>query len=79
MSKTYKYAVVPSCGMYGSGDVIRPAKESNDLDRAKKLAASLTAEYQASMRRFGYTSGGYRVVENRGSWMGHELDRATSL
>ena len=57
-----KYAVVPTQGMYQSGDSVRVARMSGSLETARKIACKLTAEYQAGMQRFGGSSGGYRVI-----------------
>jgi hypothetical protein len=57
-----KFAVVPTEGMYSSGDTVRVARTSNSLDAARKVAKKLTAEYQESMSRYGGSSGGYRVI-----------------
>jgi hypothetical protein len=61
-SKTYAFAIVPTQGMYGSGDIVRVARLSNDLDAARKIAKKLTAEYRQAMRPHGGSSGGYRVI-----------------
>lgn len=60
--KTYAFAIVPSQGMYGSGDNVRVARLSNSLDAARKLARELTGAYKRSMSCYGGSSGGYRVI-----------------
>ncbi len=77
-SKTYAFAIVPTQGMYGSGDNVRVARLSNDFDAARKVARELTGAYRRSMSCYGGTSGGYRVI----SWgsadrtiSGYSLDR----
>jgi hypothetical protein len=57
------FAVVPTQGMYGSGDSVQVAQVCDSLQDARKAAKKLTAEYQSSMRRFGGSGGGYRVIE----------------
>ena len=73
-----KYAVIPTQGMYQSGDTVHVARTSGSLETARKIARKLTAEYQAGMQRYGGSSGGYRVI----SWgsadrtiSGYALDR----
>jgi hypothetical protein len=61
-NRTYRYAVVPSQGCYGSGSSVRAAYRTDSLERAEKRAAKLTADYRRDMAPYGYTSGGYRVV-----------------
>ncbi|MFO0202476.1 MAG: hypothetical protein ACK528_05035 [Alphaproteobacteria bacterium] len=72
------YAIVPSQGMYQSGDTVHVARRSGSLETARKIARKLTAEYQAGMQRYGGSSGGYRVI----AWgttdrtiSGYSLDR----
>ena len=60
--RTYAYAVVPTQGMYGSGDVVRIAGSSNSLPVARDLARRLTRKYQDDMRPYGGSNGGYRVI-----------------
>lgn len=83
-AKTYRYAVIPGPGMYGSGDTVRCAYRTDDLTQAKARAAKLTREYRASMAQYvGETSGHYRVV----AWdsaddtisFGHDANRMPSL
>ena len=76
---TMTYAVVPSHGCYGSGSKVRPLSTHSTLARAERKAERATSEYRAAMRRYGGSSGGYRVVEARASWLGWELDRMPSL
>jgi hypothetical protein len=75
--------VIPSQGMYGRGDSVRVAYRTDDLAKAKAKAAKLTREYQDSMRKYGGTSGGYRVVAwdsgDKTISFGHDADRMTSL
>ena len=73
-----RYAVVPTQGMYQSGDSVRVARTSNDLAAARKIACKLSDEYQRGMRPYGGSSGGYRVI----AWgttdrtiSGYSLDR----
>ena len=61
-SKTYAFAIVPTQGRYSSGDNVRVARLSNDLDSARKIARKLSGEYQRGMRPYGGSSGGYRVI-----------------
>ena len=72
------YAVIPTQGMYQSGDTVHVARRSGSLETARKIARKLTAEYQAGMQRYGGSSGGYRVI----AWgttdrtiSGYSLDR----
>ena len=72
------YAIVPTQGMYQSGDTVRIARTSGNLETARKTAKKLTAEYQAGMKKYGGSSGGYRVI----AWgttdrtiSGYSLDR----
>ena len=73
-----KYAVVPTQGMYGSGDTVRVARTSHSLVTARKVARRLTTAYQGVMKPYGGSGGGYRVIE----WgqasrtiSGYDLDR----
>jgi len=74
------YAIVPSPGCYGSGDIVRPVTVLSDSKKAKQLAARMTKHHQAEMRQHGGTSGGYRVVPVEAKsrreicWLGHELN-----
>ena len=61
-SKTYAFAIVPTQGRYSSGDNVRVARLSNNLDAARKIARKLSDEYQRGMRPYGGSSGGYRVI-----------------
>jgi hypothetical protein len=61
-SKIYAFAIVPTAGMYTSGDDVRVARLSNDLDAARKVARELTGSYRRSMSCYGGSSGGYRVI-----------------
>ena len=63
MSTTTTFAVVPTQGMYASGDNVRVAQISRSLQAASKAAKRLTASYQAGMKPYGGSSGGYRVIE----------------
>lgn len=77
-TKTYAYAVVPTQGMYGSGDSVRVAHRTDSLEVARKKAASLTRGYQAGMQPHGGSSGGYRVIEwgqDARTISGYSLDR----
>ncbi len=72
------YAVIPTQGMYQSGDTVHVARTSGSLETARKIAKKLTAEYQAGMQPYGGSSGGYRVI----AWgttdrtiSGYSLDR----
>ncbi|NCU71572.1 MAG: hypothetical protein EBY66_00925 [Candidatus Fonsibacter lacus] len=60
---TATYAVVPTQGMYGSGDNVRVAQISRSLQAARSIAKRLTQQYQAGMKPYGGSSGGYRVIE----------------
>jgi len=76
--KTYAFAIVPTQGMYGSGDSVRVARLSNSLDAARKVARELTGSYRRSMSCYGTTSGGYRVIawgSAGGTISGYRLDR----
>ncbi|MCC7018050.1 MAG: hypothetical protein IT564_12720 [Rhodospirillales bacterium] len=79
MTTETKYAIVRSHGRYSSGDTIRPMAWRRDLAAAKKLAAKWSRAHQDAMRAYGGTSGGYRVVPWRESWLGVDLDRVPSL
>ena len=73
-----KYAVIPTQGMYQSGDTVHVARTSGSLETARKIARKLTAEYQAGMQRYGGSSGGYRVIvwgQNNRTISGHWADR----
>ena len=73
-----KYAVVPTQGMYQSGDTVRVARTSGNLETARKTAKQLTAEYQQGMRPYGGSSGGYRVIvwgQDSRTISGYSLDR----
>lgn len=82
---TTRYAVVPSQGRYGSGERVRAARVFGDRTEALKAAAKMTREFQAGMKPYGGSSGGYRAVETDARtsrdarWLGHELDRMPSL
>lgn len=82
-NRTYKYAVVPSQGTYGSDSKVYATYRSDDLDRAKAKAAKLTRDYQRDMRPHGGSSGGYRVIawDQEGVYLGygHEADRRQSI
>ena len=72
------YAVVPTQGMYGSGNTVRVARTSGSLATARKVAKRLTAEYQSGMRPYGGSSGGYRVIhwgQDSRIISGYDLDR----
>ena len=62
MSTAKRYAVVPTQGMYGSGDVVRIAGSSDSLQTAQSIARKRTQAFQDNMRPYGGTSGGYRVI-----------------
>ena len=73
-----KYAVVPTQGMYQSGDSVRVARTSNDLTTARKIARKLSDDYQRGMRSYGGSSGGYRVIvwgSTDRTISGYSLDR----
>ena len=75
---TATFAVVPTQGMYSSGDNVRVARICNSLQDARKTAKRLTAEYQAGVSRFGGSTGGYRVIAwDQAGWTisGYSLDR----
>lgn len=77
-SKTYAFAIVPTQGRYSSGDNVRVARLSNDLDSARKIARKLSGEYQRGMRPYGGSSGGYRVIawdQSDRTISGYWLDR----
>lgn len=72
------YAVIPTQGMYQSGDTVHVARTSGSLETARKIAKKLTAEYQAGMQRYGGSSGGYRVIvwgQHNRTISGHWADR----
>ena len=83
MARKYKYAVIPSQGMYGSGSNVNTLYRTDDLTRAKQRAASMSRAHRDGMKRHGGTSGGYRVIE----WgcdgthvgLGHDADRIRSI
>ena len=79
----YRYAVIAGPGMYGSGSTVYTVYRTDDLQRAKKKAAALTASYRSVMRRYGGTSGFYRVIEwgerGRCVGLGHDADRIVSV
>lgn len=83
MARKYKYAVIPSQGMYGSASRVEAVYRTDDLRRAKARAESLTRSYRDGMRRHGGTSGGYRVIKwgQAGSYigLGHNADRIESV
>ena len=77
-SKTYAFAIVPTQGMYQSGDSVRVARLSNDLTVARKIARELSAAYRRSMSCYGGSSGGYRVIawdRSDRTISGYPLDR----
>jgi len=52
--------------------------ESSSLETARKIAKKLTAEYQAGMKPYGGSSGGYRVIvwgQHNRTISGHWADR----
>ena len=59
---TTKFAVVPTQGMYGSGDNVRVARILNSLQAARASAKRMTVSYQSYMSKHGGSSGGYRVI-----------------
>jgi hypothetical protein len=79
------YAIVPSRGRYSSGMTVRPLAVTSDRSKALRRAERATSEFRAAMRRYGYTSGGFRVVETearscRGlSWLGCDLDKMPTV
>jgi len=81
--KTYRFAIIPSCGCYGSGSIVRAVKVGDDLAKMQRASDKLTADYRREMSRYGYTSGGYRVVrwnaERSYTLMGHEADRYDTM
>jgi hypothetical protein len=80
--KTYTYAVVPCHGMYNPGNHIHAVYRTNDLRKALSRAATETHDYRVEMSRYGYTSGGYRVIAWRSSAkviLGVDLDRQSSV
>jgi len=75
---TTTYAVVPTQGTYASGDNVRVARICNSLQDARTTAKRLTKAYQAGMKPYGGSSGGYRVIEwVQSGWTisGYWLDR----
>lgn len=80
-----RYAVVVSHGRYGSGDLIIAASVHADPATALRRARRMTREHQQGMRRYGGTSGGYRVVEtlerraSAARWRGVDLDREPTV
>jgi hypothetical protein len=75
---TATFAVVPTQGMYASGDSVRVARICNTLQAARETAKRLTKTYQAGMSRYGGSSGGYRVIAwDQAGWTisGYWLDR----
>ena len=60
--KTYAYAVFPSPGCYGDGQV-SPVYCTDDRGRALDKARRMTAGYQRAMSRHGGSSGGYVARE----------------
>lgn len=83
MSKSYTYAIISSQGMYGSGDKVRAVKCGNDIAKMQAAAKKMTREYQDGMRKYGGSSGGYRVVrwdaERSYVLLGHEADRYATV
>lgn len=78
--KTYAFAVIAGPGMYGSGDTVRVACRTNDRQKAKAKAAKLTREYQDGMKKYGGSSGFYRVIDWGTDDMtisGYSLDRTS--
>lgn len=76
------YAVVPTQGRYGSGEVVSPFASdiSGNLAKLRREAKRATREYQRAMAPHGGSGGGYRVVEYFGdSWYGHDLDRTPDV
>ena len=59
---TTKFAVVPTQGMYGSGDNVRVARILGSLQAARESAKRMTVSYQSYMSKHGGSSGGYRVI-----------------
>lgn len=82
-NRTYKYAVIPSQGTYGSDSKVHASYRTDDLSRAQAKAEKLTREYQRGMAPHGGSSGGYRVIawDQEGTYLGygHEADRCRSL
>jgi hypothetical protein len=78
MSKSYKYAVVPTAGMYDSGTTVHVAYRTDDKAKAQAKAAKLGREYRRGMAPFGGSSGGYRVIvwgQDATTIDGYSLDR----
>ena len=72
----YQYLIVPSQGMYGSGEDVQPVRRSNlSLRRVRLITDRMTRQHQASMRPYGGSSGGYRVIESASWTYGADLDR----
>lgn len=73
------YKIVPSFGMYGSGQKVRVYYVTEDKEKALKKASKWTLELRREMARYGGTSGGYRVIEDdnydRVFEFGHDLDQ----
>lgn len=82
-AKTYHYAIIPSCGCYDSGSIVRAVKCGDDLAKLQRAAKKMTADYRREMSRYGHTSGGYRVIrwgaERSYTLLGHEADRQESV
>jgi len=62
MSTATTFAVVPTQGMYGSGDNVRVARILGSLQAARASAKRMTVSYQSYMSKHGGSSGGYRVI-----------------
>ena len=78
MGNATAYAVVPTQGMYGSGDTVRVARTSGSLARAREVAQRLTRSYRNMMDPYGSSSGGYRVIawgQTSRTISGYDLDR----
>jgi hypothetical protein len=78
MSTATKFAVVPTQGMYGSGDNVRVARILGSLQAARKSAKRMTVSYQSGMKPYGGSSGGYRVIawhQTGRTISGYSLDR----
>jgi hypothetical protein len=69
------YSVVPTQGMYGSGEIVRSISRHRTLAAAQRAAARYTRDYQRAMSAHGGSSGGYRIVEAWDAGLGHILDR----
>jgi len=75
---TTKFAVVPTQGMYGSGDNVRVARILSSLQAARESAKRMTVSYQSYMSKHGGSSGGYRVIawdQDGRTISGYSLDR----